>query len=219
MDKQAYKKAALEHGDFQNPMQAIQHHVELAMAHAFLFMDGSEPDRIIHILNMALVQVISPKVMVPEVIEAPEKPLVIDLFSNVPEPFSIPEENVIAEEHVSNVKTVIVGDTKKIVFPDREVALATLIQNSMLSSRAKIILSRTPLLTLGDVMKYNNKEISLFAGVGFNTLAEIIGRLKTYYGLHLTIFEKGPTLQEQKNTKKAANKKKPSSDDFGRISV
>jgi hypothetical protein len=75
----------------------------------------------------------------------------------------------------------------------------------MLSSRAKIIFSRTSLLTLGDVMKYN--EISVFAGIGFNTLAEIIGRLKTYYGLHLTIFEKGPTLQEQKNAKKAANQK------------
>jgi hypothetical protein len=61
-------------------------------------------------------------------------------------------------------------------------------------------------------MKYNN-EISVFAGIGFNTLAEIIGRLKTYYGLHLTIFEKGPTLQEQ-NAKKAANQKKPSSDDL-----
>jgi hypothetical protein len=39
---------------------------------------------------------------VPEVIAVP-KPLVIDLFSNVPEP-SIPEENVIAEEHISTVK-------------------------------------------------------------------------------------------------------------------
>jgi hypothetical protein len=70
----------------------------------------------------------------------------------------------------------------------------------MLSSRAKIIFSS--LLTLGDVMKYNNNEISVFAGIGFNTLAEIIGRLKTYYGLHLTIFEKGPTLQEQKMPRK-----------------
>jgi hypothetical protein len=50
---------------------------------------------------------------VPEVIAVPEKPLVIDLFSNVPEPSSIPEENVIAEEHISTVKTVIVGDTEK----------------------------------------------------------------------------------------------------------
>jgi hypothetical protein len=33
-----------------------------------------------------------------------------------------------------------------------------------------------------------------------------------------TILKKGPTLQEQKNAKKAANQK-PSSDDFGRISV
>jgi hypothetical protein len=31
--------------------------------------------------------------------------------------------------------------------------------------------------------------------------------------------KKGPTLQEQKNAKKAANQKKASSDDFGRISV
>jgi hypothetical protein len=53
---------------------------------------------------------------------------------------------------------------------------------------------------------YNNNEISVFAGIGFNTLAEIIGRLKTYYGLHLTIFEKGPTLQEQKNAKQQIKK-------------
>jgi hypothetical protein len=33
-----------------------------------------------------------------------QKTLVIDLFSNVPEPSSIPEENVIAEEHISTVK-------------------------------------------------------------------------------------------------------------------
>jgi hypothetical protein len=103
MNKQSYKKAAaLEHGDFQSPVQAIQHHVELAMA--FLFMDGTEPDRIMHILNMALVEILSPKALVPEVIAVPEKPLVIDLFSNVPEPSSIPEENVIAEEHISTVK-------------------------------------------------------------------------------------------------------------------
>jgi hypothetical protein len=37
MNKQSYKKAALEHGDFQSPVQAIQHHVELAMAHAFIY--------------------------------------------------------------------------------------------------------------------------------------------------------------------------------------
>jgi hypothetical protein len=33
-----------------------------------------------------------------------QESLVIDLFSNVPEPSSIPEENVIAEEHISTVK-------------------------------------------------------------------------------------------------------------------
>jgi DNA-directed RNA polymerase alpha subunit len=97
------------------------------------------------------------------------------------------------------------------VFPDRAVALATLIQDSMLSSRAKNNFSRTSLLTLGDVMKYNNNEISVFAGIGFNTLAEIIGRLKTYYGLHLTIF--GAYITRTKNAKKAANQK-PSSDDL-----
>jgi hypothetical protein len=57
------------------------------------------------------------------------------------------------------------------------------------------------------MLKYNNNEISVFAGIGFNTLAEIIGRLKTYYGLHLTIFEKGPTLQEQKKCQEKQIKK------------
>jgi hypothetical protein len=56
-----------------------------------------------HILNMALVEILSPKALVPEVIAVPES-FVIDLFSNVPEPSSIPEENVIAEEHISTVK-------------------------------------------------------------------------------------------------------------------
>jgi hypothetical protein len=54
----------------------------------------------------------------------PEKPLVIDLFSNVPEPSSIPEENVIAEEHIST-KNCHSRRYRKIVFPDRAVALAT----------------------------------------------------------------------------------------------
>jgi hypothetical protein len=31
-------------------------------------MDGTEPDRIMHILNMALVEILSPKALVPEVI-------------------------------------------------------------------------------------------------------------------------------------------------------
>jgi hypothetical protein len=35
------------------------------MAHAFLFMDGTEPDRIMHILN--IVEILSPKALVPEV--------------------------------------------------------------------------------------------------------------------------------------------------------
>jgi hypothetical protein len=87
MNKQSYKNSFRA----RRPVQAIQHHVELAMAHAFLFMDGTRPDRIMHILNMALVETIS-KALVPEVIAVPEKPLVIDLFSNV-EPSSIPECN------------------------------------------------------------------------------------------------------------------------------
>jgi hypothetical protein len=81
--KQSYKKAALEHGDFQSPVQAIQH-VELAMACISIY-GRNQPDRIMHILNMALVEILSPKALVPEV-AVPEKPLVIDLFSNVPEP-------------------------------------------------------------------------------------------------------------------------------------
>jgi hypothetical protein len=40
MNKQSYKKAALEHGDFQSPVQAIQHHVELHM-HFYLWTEPS----------------------------------------------------------------------------------------------------------------------------------------------------------------------------------
>jgi hypothetical protein len=64
-------------------------------------MDGTEPDRIMHILNMALVEILSPKALVPEVIAENQKSL---LLFQVPEPSSIPEENVIAEEHISTVK-------------------------------------------------------------------------------------------------------------------
>jgi hypothetical protein len=49
------------------------------MAHAFLFMDGTEPDRIMHILNMALVEILSPKALVPEVI-VPESLLLLIYF-------------------------------------------------------------------------------------------------------------------------------------------
>jgi hypothetical protein len=43
MNKQ-YKKTALEHGDFQSPVQAIQHHVELAMAHFYLWTEPSRTE-------------------------------------------------------------------------------------------------------------------------------------------------------------------------------
>jgi hypothetical protein len=56
-------------------------------------------------------------------------------------------------------------------------------------------------------MKYNNNEISVFAGIGFNTLAEIIGRLKTYYGLHLTIFEKTYITRTKKCQESSKSKK------------
>jgi hypothetical protein len=36
-----------------------------------------------HILNMALVEILSPKALVPEVIAVPEKPLVIDKCTRV----------------------------------------------------------------------------------------------------------------------------------------
>jgi hypothetical protein len=50
MNKQSYKKAALEHGDFQSPVQTIQHHVELAMAHHSIY-GRNQPDGMkMHIL-------------------------------------------------------------------------------------------------------------------------------------------------------------------------
>jgi hypothetical protein len=66
------------------------------------------------------------------------------------------------------------------VFPDRAVALA-------INSRLHVVQQSKnnflkDFINPRDVMKYNNNEISVFAGIGFNTLAEIIGRLKTYYG-------------------------------------
>jgi hypothetical protein len=58
MNKQSYKKAALEHGDFQSPVQAIQHHVELAITCISIY-GRNRADRIMHILNMALVEILS----------------------------------------------------------------------------------------------------------------------------------------------------------------
>jgi hypothetical protein len=71
-------------------------------------MDGTEPDRIMHILNMALVEILSQKLWCLKLLQY-QKSL---LLFQMPEPSSIPEENVIAEEHI-NCKTVIVGDTEK----------------------------------------------------------------------------------------------------------
>jgi hypothetical protein len=53
------------------------------MAHAFLFMDETGQNNAY--FKYGLVEILSPKALVPEVIAVPEKPLVIDLFSNVPE--------------------------------------------------------------------------------------------------------------------------------------
>jgi hypothetical protein len=55
-------------------------------------------------------------------------------------------------------------------------------------------------------MKYNNNEISVFAGIGFNTLAEIIGRLKTYYGLNYFL-KKGLHYKNKKMPRKQQIKK------------
>jgi hypothetical protein len=84
--------------------------------------------------------------------EVPEKPLVIDLFSNVPEPSSIPEENVIAEEHIS-VKNCHSRRYRKNSVP-RPCSSSSYINSRLhVVQQSKIIFSRTSLLTLGDVMK------------------------------------------------------------------
>jgi hypothetical protein len=53
----------------------------------------------------------------------------------------------------------------------------------MLSSRAKIIFLKDFFINPRDVMKYNNNEIRYLLALGSIILAEIIGRLKTYYGI------------------------------------
>jgi hypothetical protein len=49
------------------------------MAHAFLFMDGTEA-RIMHILNMALVEILSPKALVPELLQHQKSLLLLIYF-------------------------------------------------------------------------------------------------------------------------------------------
>jgi hypothetical protein len=67
------------YGDFQSSLyKQFKHHVELAMAHAFLFMDG-RPDRIMHILNMVLVEILFQKLCA-EVIAVPESLLLLIYF-------------------------------------------------------------------------------------------------------------------------------------------
>jgi hypothetical protein len=53
----------------------------------------------------------------------------------------------------------------------------------------------------------------------FNTLAEIIGRKDLLWPSHLTIFEKRAYITRTKKCQESSKSKKPSSDDFGRISV
>jgi hypothetical protein len=50
------------------------------MAHAFLFMDGTELDRIMHILNMALVEILSPKALVPKLLQYQKSLLLLIYF-------------------------------------------------------------------------------------------------------------------------------------------
>jgi hypothetical protein len=226
MNKQYYKKAASEHREFQDPINAIKHHMEMAMAHAFLFIENEEEqNRVMHAINMSLVEVISPKEAQPiSKAKAIEKAPAVDLFTDVPESIEIPEDNVIDEVPVPVVvKTVIIGESEKIVVPEQKIARGILIQDSMLSSRAKIVLGRTSLQTIDDLMGMNNKQLDKLKGVGSTTVSEIIGRLKKYYGLHLTILEKEPTQKEKRAAKKIASQKAhantPHDDGAGRIAV
>jgi hypothetical protein len=65
-------------------------------------MDGTEPDRIMHILNMALVEILSPKALVPEV--QYQKSLLLIYFQMYQSLLQYLKKNVIAEEHISTVK-------------------------------------------------------------------------------------------------------------------
>jgi hypothetical protein len=66
-------------------------------------MVGTEPDRIMHILNMALVEILSPKALVPEVMQY-QKSLLLIYFQMYQSLLQYLKKNVIAEEHISTVK-------------------------------------------------------------------------------------------------------------------
>jgi hypothetical protein len=76
MNKQSYKKAALEHGDFQSPVQNNSTPRRNWLWHIISNYGRNQAGRNENAYFMALVEILS-QALVPEVIQCQRKPLVI----------------------------------------------------------------------------------------------------------------------------------------------
>lgn len=183
MSRRSYKKAVEEHKLFQTTQEAIKHHVEMAMAHAFLFMEENAADSLISKLKVITLELLN---------GVPAKPLTpskaVDT-SNIPESTDIPEGNIISEERPRGASnTIVIKDMEeeKPLHED-EVIFNVPIGESHLSSRAKIIFQRAGYLTLGELKDLSNVKLKRIRGCGDDTVLDIIRVMKKYYNIDIFI--------------------------------
>jgi hypothetical protein len=110
MNKQSYKKAALEHGDFQSPCSNSTPR-RIGYGTCISIYGRNRLGQNNAYFKYGLSWNIIPKALVPEVIAVPEKLLLLIYFQMCSEPSSIPEEN--SWRAYLNCKTVIVGVAEK----------------------------------------------------------------------------------------------------------
>jgi hypothetical protein len=222
MNNHSYKRAVAEQSKFPTPQEAIIDHIEMAIAHAYINLEGEDVDKMINKLQRCVLDIVlsqdkhklptkkplgtlhQVKPLVPSEAFAPTKTTgQLAFFSEVPEPETMEPENIIAEEVVAEqpirtpMKTVLIGDTEAPIIPDfADIKLIT-IENSQLTSRAKIVLGRTSYETLGDIMSLTNRQLGLITGCGVDTVNAIISRMRKYYDFDIIIEDKQPTKQEE----------------------
>jgi DNA-directed RNA polymerase alpha subunit len=231
MNNHTYKRAVAEQSKFATPQEAIIDHLEMAIAHAYISLEGEDVDKLISKLQRSVLSIVLSQDMHKLPIKTAlgtvkkETPLngtaiktatkttgQLSIFAEVPEPETMEPENIISEESLEEIaeekpvrafiKTVLIGDTETPIIADfADIKLIT-IEDSQLTSRAKIVLGRTSYETLGDIMSLTNKQLGIVKGCGEDTVSAIISRMKKYYDFDIIIEDKQPTKQEMTTVRK-----------------
>jgi len=228
MTNHTYKRAVAEQSKFATPQEALIDHIEMAIAHAYISLEGEDVDKLISKLQRCVLSVVLSQDMHKLPVKTAlgtvkkETPLIgtatkiatkttgqLNIFAEVPEPETMEPENIITEESLEEIaeekpvrafiKTVLIGDTETPIIADfADIKLVT-IEDSQLTSRAKIVLGRTSYDTLGDIMCLTNKQLGIIKGCGEDTVNAIIARMRNYYDFDIIIEDKQPTKQEEQS--------------------